>query len=140
MTTTTRLALLRSRCGACSACGSPTKQPLTPQEMIAADPLPLAKGAKWTYDVTVKRFDPDTDKEIDEDADVDDRGRRRARGQRRHRVSASRAGRATSRRLDDSARRSPTERTILRSGNSFLFGAHRRARRSTVPRAGSRGP
>ena len=42
--------------------------------------------------------------------------------------------------FDDGARRSPTERTLLRSGNNFLFGAIARARRSTAPRAGSRGP
>ena len=45
------------------------------QEMILADPLPLAKGAKWTYKVTVKRFDPDTDKETTKTLLVDDRGR-----------------------------------------------------------------
>ncbi len=45
-----------------AACGGPTKHPLTMQEMITADPLPLAKGAKWTFDVTVKRWDPDTAK------------------------------------------------------------------------------
>src|SRR5437763_451539 len=48
---------------ALGACSSPAKQPLTLEQMIAADPLPLAKGAKWTYDVTVKRYDPDSDKE-----------------------------------------------------------------------------
>ena len=37
---------------------------MTTQEMISADPLPLAKGAKWTYAVTVKRFDADADKEL----------------------------------------------------------------------------
>ncbi len=47
-----------------AACSSPAKKHLlSNSEMIAADPLPLAKGSKWTYDVTVKRFDPDTDKE-----------------------------------------------------------------------------
>src|SRR3954468_20487702 len=45
------------------ACSSPAKQPMTLEQMIAADPLPLAKGAKWTYTVTVKRYDPDADKE-----------------------------------------------------------------------------
>jgi hypothetical protein len=46
------------------ACGSPTQKPMTLEQMIKADPLPLAPGAKWTYDVTVKRFDPDTEKEV----------------------------------------------------------------------------
>src|SRR5215212_6620824 len=45
-------------------CSSPAKKkPLTLQEMILADPLPLAKGSKWTYEVTVRRFDPEADKE-----------------------------------------------------------------------------
>ena len=34
---------------ALAACSSPAKQPLTLEQMIAADPLPLAKGATWTY-------------------------------------------------------------------------------------------
>jgi len=45
------------------SCSGGKKHALTVQEMIAADPLPLAKGAKWTYDVTVKRFDADAEKE-----------------------------------------------------------------------------
>ena len=65
--------------------------------MIAADPLPLAKGAKWTYEVTVKRFDPDTNKETTKTLVVDDRGRRRPRGQRRHRVSRQGLARPISR-------------------------------------------
>ena len=46
-----------------AACSSPSKQPMTLEQMIAADPLPLAKGAKWTYNGTVKRYDPDSEKE-----------------------------------------------------------------------------
>ena len=55
--------LMLTRCLACAValfagCSSPSqKKPMTLQEMISADPLPLAKGAKWTYNVTVKRFD-----------------------------------------------------------------------------------
>src|SRR5215467_11253342 len=50
---------------AAAACGgAPKRHAMTPEEMLAADPLPLAKGAKWTYDVTVKRFDPDAGKEV----------------------------------------------------------------------------
>ena len=43
--------------------GAHHKHQLTASEMVAADPLPLKKGAKWTYEVTVKRFDIDTDRE-----------------------------------------------------------------------------
>jgi len=46
------------------ACSSGAKKRhLTPEQMVTADPLPLAKGAKWTYTVTTKKFDPDTNKE-----------------------------------------------------------------------------
>jgi hypothetical protein len=88
--------------------------------MISADPLPLAKGATWTYNVTVKRFDVDADKEtvrtLDWTTEV---------------VDAKKAGGVTAFRVKgwptDLAEfdQTPvaTERTILRSGNSFLFGA-----------------
>ena len=54
MNVTTRLACAAAVLG---ACGSPSVKHMTQQEMIAADPLPLAKGATWTYNVVVKRFD-----------------------------------------------------------------------------------
>ena len=53
MNVTTRLACAAAVLG---ACGSPPKKHMTQQEMIAADPLPLAKGATWTYNVVIKRF------------------------------------------------------------------------------------
>ena len=63
MNPTTRLCVLVAlTSGACSS--STKKHQMTMQEMIAADPLPLARGAKWTYDVTVRRFDADADKEV----------------------------------------------------------------------------
>ena len=49
--------------GVAACSGGGKRGPMTRQEMIAADPLPLARGAKWTYEVTVKKFDPDADKE-----------------------------------------------------------------------------
>src|SRR5687767_13252416 len=59
--------LVRLSCAAlvvCVACSSSSKKKsMTTQEMISADPLPLAKGAKWEYQVTVKRFDPEANKE-----------------------------------------------------------------------------
>ncbi len=55
------VALVCVSAAACS--GNGKRGPMTRQEMIAADPLPLARGAKWTYEVTVKKFDADADKE-----------------------------------------------------------------------------
>jgi hypothetical protein len=102
------------------ACSSPAKQPLTLEQMIAADPLPLAKGAKWTYNVTIKRNDPDTDKDSTKQltwtTEVTDA--RDANGITAFRVKGWPSDLAS----DDAATPVATERTILRSGNNFLFG------------------
>jgi hypothetical protein len=103
-------------------CSSPAKKkPLTMQEMIAADPLPLAKGAKWTYAVTLKRFDPDQNKETTKTLSwttevVDARD---GNGVTAFRVRGWPADLAD---YDATTGPTPSERTILRSGNSFLFG------------------
>ena len=105
-------------------CSSPAKkQPMTMQEMINADPLPLAKGAKWTYNVTVKRFDPEADKETTKNltwtTEVIDV--KEGNGVTAYRVRGWPADLAA---LDSTgATPAATERTILRSGNNFLFGA-----------------
>jgi len=118
---TTRLCVLVAL--ASGACSSNAKtHHMTMQEMIAADPLPLAKGAKWTYDVTVRRFDADADKEntktlewTTEVVDV-----KEGNGVTAYRVKGWPSDLAAS---DDGATPVATERTILRSGNNFLFGA-----------------
>jgi hypothetical protein len=106
------------------ACGSGAKKrQLSLQEMIAADPLPLAKGARWTYQVTVKKFDPDTSlettKQIEWTTEVVDA--REGNGVTAFRVK----GWPTDLASNDFASQTPvaTERTLLRSGNNFLFGA-----------------
>src|SRR4051794_30729495 len=117
--TTTRLSclLLALVAGACSGDGK--KRPLTAQEMIAADPLPLAKGAKWKYAVTVKKFDPDTNKEttktLDWTTEVVDA--RESNGVTAYRVR----GWPTDLADFDAPTPAATERTLLRSGNSILF-------------------
>jgi len=59
-----RLLVVTLACVSVAACsGNGKRDPMTRQEMIAADPLPFARGAKWTYEVTVKKFDVDADKE-----------------------------------------------------------------------------
>lgn len=103
-------------------CGSSSKQPMSVEQMIVADPLPLAKGARWTYDVTVKRYDPDTDKDTSntmtwatEVLDVlegDGVTAYRVKGWPLDLVALGEPG----------GKATATERTLLRSGNSFLFG------------------
>lgn len=118
MNPTTRVCAL-ALLGACSS--GPSHHTLTPQEMIAADPLPLAKGAKWEYDVTVKRFDPDADKETSKTmtwtTEVIDA--KEANGVTAFRVKGWPSDLASA----DEGTPAATERTILRSGNNFLFGA-----------------
>jgi len=118
MNFTIRLACAAAVLGACSS--PPKKHQLTQQEMIAADPLPLAKGSKWTYSVTVKRFDADADKEttkslewVTEVVDAKD-----AAGVTAYRVKGWPTDLAD---FDETP--VATEKTILRSGNAFLFGA-----------------
>jgi hypothetical protein len=117
------LAALALLSGATSlgGCSSPAKKPLSQQDMVLADPLPLAKGSRWTYQVTVKRYDPELDKEttktlswITEVLDA-----KEANGVVAYRVR----GWPTD--LADLDQPVPiaTERTILRHGNSFMFGA-----------------
>lgn len=118
MKLTTRLACMAAALG---ACGSPaTKRPLTQQEMIASDPLPLAKGSTWTYNVTVKRFDAETEKEttktlpwVTEVVDA-----KESNGVTAYRVKGWPTDLA-----DFDQAPVATEKTILRSGNNFLFGA-----------------
>jgi hypothetical protein len=105
-----------------TACSSQPKKHLSQQEMIAADPLPLAKGAKWTYNVTVKRFDADADKETTKTLSwttevVDAKNNN---GVTAYRVKGWPADLAD---MPDNQVPVATERTILRSGNNFLFGA-----------------
>lgn len=117
MSATTRLACAAAVLGACS---SPPRKQLTQQEMIAADPLPLANGATWTYAVTVKRFDVDADQEITKSLTwvtqvIDARA---GNG-----VTAFRIKGWPTDLADFEQAPVASERTILRSGNNFLFGA-----------------
>ena len=103
------------------ACGSPAKKrPLTTQEMIGMDPLPLAKGAKWTYQVTVKRFDPEVDKETTKTLSwtTEVLDEKELNGVTAYRIK----GWPTDLADLDVAAPVATETTVLRSGNSFLFG------------------
>lgn len=117
----TRLACAALVLGACSS--PPKKHQLTQQEMIASDPLPLQKGAKWTYNVTVKRFDADADKEITKTmswvTEVVDA--KMANGVIAYRIKGWPTDLADFDRSDSAP--VATEKTILRSGNNFLFGA-----------------
>jgi hypothetical protein len=58
---TTRTLAAGALLAALAGCSNPPKKrQLTLSEMIQADPLPLAKGAKWTYTVSVRRYDTDS--------------------------------------------------------------------------------
>lgn len=110
---------------AVAACSSSSKKrPMTTQEMIAADPLPLAVGAKWTYAVTVKRYDAEAGKETTKSlswvTEVIDA--KEANGVTAYRIKGWPTDLAD---LDSGSSAAPvaTEKTVLRSGNSFMFGA-----------------
>lgn len=125
MTALTMTRIARLTCASLvlmlGACSSPAKKrPLTTQEMIAMDPLPLAKGASWTYQVTVKRFDPEADKETTKTLSwkTEVLDAKEANGVTAYRVK----GWPTDLMDLDAATPVATERTVLRSGNSFLFG------------------
>jgi hypothetical protein len=105
-----------------AACGSGSKKPrtLTQEEMVAADPLPLAKGARWTYQVAVTAYDPAADK------DVTTQSRWTTEV-----VDAVEGNGVTSYRIkgwpsdlaDFDSAPVATERTLLRAGNTFLWAA-----------------
>jgi hypothetical protein len=106
--------------GAAGCSGSANQPRLTMQEMIAADPLPLARGAKWTYAVTVRRYDADSDKETTKTMSwtTEVLDAKEGNGVTAYRVRGWPADLAT---FDGEAPKA-TERTLLRSGNNFLFG------------------
>ena len=120
------ISLARLSCAALAlfafSCSSGSKKHvMTTEEMITADPLPLAVGAKWTYAVTMKRFDSEADKEVTKQiswtTEVVDA--KQANGVVAYRVK----GWPTDLADFDGASPQPTMKTVLRSGNSFLFGA-----------------
>jgi hypothetical protein len=115
------LALALASVGGCSS--NSKKKQLSLQEMIAADPLPLAKGAKWKYQVTVKKFDPDTNKETTKQLEwtTEVLDAREGNGVTAYRVKGWPTDLASFDNID--AAPTATERTLLRSGNNFMFGA-----------------
>jgi hypothetical protein len=114
---TFRIAFVATALLACNS--SNRKHQLTAPEMVAADPLPLKKGAKWTYEVTVKRFDVDTDRQtisrIAWTTEVLDA--HESNGVVAYRVKGWPSD------LDSDQAPVATEKTLLRHGNAFLFGA-----------------
>lgn len=126
MNTSRRTAFVVAACAlalALGSCGGAKKKPLTLQEMVLADPLPLAKGAKWTYQVTVKRFDAETNVEVTKQLEwtTEVLDAKDLNGVTAFRVRGWPTDLAE---FDGSAEKpTATERTILRSGNNFLFGA-----------------
>lgn len=118
-----RPLLLAVGCAAASAgaCGGSSKKaPMTLQEMIAADPLPLAMGAQWTYQVTVKKYDPALDKDVTSQLSwtTEVLEAREMNGVTAYRVKGWPSDLA-----DFDKAPVATERTLLRSGNTFLWAA-----------------
>jgi hypothetical protein len=114
------VAMLLSSLGACSS--SSKKRAMTTQEMITADPLPLARGAKWEYQVTVKRFDAEANRETTKSltwtTEVLDA--REANGVVAYRIKGWPTDLAG---LDlDATTPATSEKTVLRAGNDFMFG------------------
>jgi hypothetical protein len=103
------------------ACAPVNKKPLSMQEMITADPLPLAKGASWTFDVRIRRFDADANKEVVKTiawtTEVVDA--REANGVTAYLVKGWPSDLAA---LESSDTATPTQTTVLRQGNNFMFG------------------
>ncbi|CAN5707799.1 hypothetical protein BH11MYX3_BH11MYX3_45910 [soil metagenome] len=123
MTSLSRISCAALAIFATASCSSPSKKrPMTTQEMITADPLPLAKGAKWTYAVTVKRFDAEADKEITKSMSwtTEVLDAKESNGVVAYRVKGWPTDLAD---FDGANGPVATEKTVLRSGNSFLFGA-----------------
>lgn len=112
--TTSRIAAAAIAFAACSS--GHEKHIMTQAEMIAADPLPLARGAKWTYDVTLKKLDLDSNREtvkkLSWTTEVVD-------AQEHDGVMAYRVRGWPSDLAEDTA--APTEKTLLRRGNAFLW-------------------
>jgi len=52
-----------------AGCGPHGPKRPSPEDMIGADPLPLALGATWTYKATVSQFDPDAGKDVKRELD-----------------------------------------------------------------------
>lgn len=103
--------------GACGLGGK--KRQLTLQEMVVADPLPLAKGVRWNYLVTIKKFDPDANRETSRQLSwtMEVIDARESNGLTAYRVRGW-----PSDLVDFEPTPVATERTVLRSGNTFLFG------------------
>jgi hypothetical protein len=103
------------------ACGSGAKsRPMTLQEMIAADPLPLAKGARWIYRVSVKKYDPSTDRDVTSQMSwsTEVLDAKESNGVTSFRVKGWPSDLAD---FDNAP--VATERTLLRAGNNFLWAA-----------------
>jgi hypothetical protein len=55
--------------GLAVGCSSHGPKHPSPEDMIGADPLPLALGASWSYKATVSQFDPDTKQDVKKEYD-----------------------------------------------------------------------
>jgi hypothetical protein len=104
-----------------AACPNKGPRRPTPEELIGADPLPLALGASWEYRATVTTFDPETKKDVKTELSwttsvvgahpIEDVVKFTLKGWPTDLVNAQVGAPAA------------TEKTILRAGDDFLWAA-----------------
>ena len=94
--------------------------PLTLEQIVNADPLPMVKGSRWTYYVTIKRYDPQADKEVIRSLTwtTEVMAATRKRGLVAYTIKGWPSDLA-----DFEGTPKPTVRTLLRSQNQFLWAA-----------------
>ena len=103
-----------------AACSHGPKHP-SPEDMIGADPLPLALGASWSYKATVSQFDPDTKQDVKKEYEwttsviaahpIQDVTSFTLKGWPSDLVNG----------FEGTAAPTPGEKTILRQGDTFLW-------------------
>jgi hypothetical protein len=107
-------------------CGPHGPKRPSPEDMIGADPLPLALGATWTYHAVVSQYDPDTSTDTKRELEwttsvveahpIQTVTSFRVKGWPTDLVEPATGGTAAG-----ATGPAPTERTILRAGDTFLW-------------------
>jgi hypothetical protein len=104
-----------------TGCGPHGPKRPSPEDLIGADPLPLALGASWQYKATVSQFDPEVGKDVEKELDwtttvveahpIQDVTSFKLKGWPTDLVGG----------FQGAAAPTATEKTILRQGDTFLW-------------------